>query len=166
MTTDFVIDVGCASGVVMLARAVKSSVDLDTRRTREKLLIERDYWSARGVDWGVVTERDMSKALTDNLDWLQALYDVKKITQLRGGNFADIAAIMAREAADWLDAPLRTFCTEMDTRFGLEAGVGLLIARHLLATKAWRTDMTIPITEASPMHRFSVASDVQHRWTA
>lgn len=166
MTTDLIIDVRCASGIVTLAWAVKSSNDLDTRRTREKLLIERDYWAARGVDWGVVTEREMSKALTDNLDWLQAFHDVEKIAQLRSGNLADIAALMAREAAGWPDAPLRMFCTEMDTRFGLEAGVGLLIARHLLATKAWRTDMTIPIAETSPMHRFSVASGEQHRWTA
>jgi hypothetical protein len=166
MTTNLVIDVRRAGGVEMLARTVKTSGDLDARRTREKLLIERDYWVARGVDWGVVTERDIPKALTANLDWLRAFHDANKIAQLRDGSLAEIAGIIAIEATGWPDAPLKAFCTEMDARFGLEAGVGLLIARHLLATKAWRTDMTVPITETSPMRRFAVAPAAQRRSSA
>lgn len=69
--TDFLPDVERSSRMVTLARTVKPSEALSDARTIAKLEIERRYWTSRGVDWGIVTERDLPPILLRNLDFLQ-----------------------------------------------------------------------------------------------
>src|SRR3990172_4233468 len=59
MTTDFLVDVQRADGIIQQARTVKPAGRLDNSRTLEKLEIERRYWQSRDVDWGIVTEREI-----------------------------------------------------------------------------------------------------------
>lgn len=40
-------------------------------RTREKLKIEEEYWRLKGVQWSIVTDRDLPKTLVGNLDFLR-----------------------------------------------------------------------------------------------
>lgn len=53
-----------------IARAVKTSRDLQNERTLEKLEIERIYFSRRGIDWKIVTEKEINRDLVQNLNWL------------------------------------------------------------------------------------------------
>lgn len=66
MTTDFLI----TRSDGLHARTVKHSDELDNPRVIEKFSIEHAYWSSKGVDWKIVTEKqiNMDKAL--NLQWL------------------------------------------------------------------------------------------------
>ena len=42
---------------------------------------------------------------------------------------------------------LRTFCEAADLRLSLERGSALMLVRHLLFTKALRTDMSVPLSD-------------------
>ena len=75
MSTDFLVDVVRDGKVVTGAIAVKPAEELDKPRTIEKLQIERQYWADQGIDWRIVTERDVSPVLTRNLEWLRMLAD-------------------------------------------------------------------------------------------
>ncbi|BAI74260.1 transposase (plasmid) [Azospirillum sp. B510] len=59
MTTDLVVDVIVGGRLVTLARAIKPAAELSKPRILEKLEIERRYWLAQNVEWGVLTERDV-----------------------------------------------------------------------------------------------------------
>lgn len=59
MTTDMLVDF---RGGRRLAVSVKSGTDLDHARTLEKLEIEREYWTAKGVEWVLMLESAVSKA--------------------------------------------------------------------------------------------------------
>jgi hypothetical protein len=50
VTTDLFIDLVRDGRAVSIARAIKSSDELDKPRTLEKLEIERRYWAERDVD--------------------------------------------------------------------------------------------------------------------
>jgi hypothetical protein len=54
-----------------LAIAVKSSEELSKARVIEKLQIEKIYWEARGVEWRIFTEKEVSDGLRENLLWIQ-----------------------------------------------------------------------------------------------
>lgn len=67
MTTDLLIAHRAANRQFrLLAVACKPSSDVFTRRTREKLTIEREYWTARSVPWLLITpdQYDESVGLT------------------------------------------------------------------------------------------------------
>lgn len=76
MTTDFLLTIKQPDGSTRLAaRTLKYTESLKPgkglERTLEKFEIERAYWSGRGVDWSIVTEKDLPSTLIQNLDWLR-----------------------------------------------------------------------------------------------
>lgn len=66
MTTDFFITT--ANGYI--ARTVKPSGDLSNHRTLEKFEIERRYWKSKGIDWKIVTEKQINTNKAANIRWL------------------------------------------------------------------------------------------------
>ncbi|WP_259699728.1 TnsA endonuclease N-terminal domain-containing protein [Pseudomonas protegens] len=74
MTTDFLLTITQPDGSTRLAaRTIKYTESLKPskglERTLEKFQIERAYWADRGVDWNIVTEKDLPTPLIQNLDW-------------------------------------------------------------------------------------------------
>lgn len=66
MTTDFLIT--RADG--LHARTVKCSDELSNPRIIEKFTIEHAYWSSRGIDWKIVTEKQICRERALNCQWL------------------------------------------------------------------------------------------------
>lgn len=66
MTSDFLI----SKKDGLHARTVKCSDELENPRIIEKFSIERAYWSSRGVDWKIVTEKQINRNKALNLQWL------------------------------------------------------------------------------------------------
>ncbi len=63
ITTDFVITISSDNGKLKnIARTVKPSEDLD-----KKSVIELCYWEEKGINWGVVNERDRNHIIARQL---------------------------------------------------------------------------------------------------
>lgn len=71
MTTDFLLTLKTPEGLKLVAIAVKPSSQLTQKRVCELLEIERRYWQKFGVDWSVVTERELNRNRWLNLRWLR-----------------------------------------------------------------------------------------------
>lgn len=54
------------------ARTIKETRDLSDPRVLEKFSIECHYWKERGIDWKVVTEKEINLNRCRNLQWLYA----------------------------------------------------------------------------------------------
>lgn len=162
-TTDLVIDLEFDGKIVTVARTVKPSEALGKPRTVEKLEIERRYWAAQGIDWGIVTERELPPSLLRNLELLQGCASLDDLNQPFEGYYRERAGLIASELEAWPAATLQAFCQAMDTRMGLNPGGVLLLVRHLLAVKLWRVDMAQPIVETLPIRTFRVASTPDKR---
>ncbi len=78
MTTDFLIN----TGDKLIARTLKMSDDLESRRVIEKFEIERVYWQKRHVDWGIVTEAQIPNKLVKNIDYIHQEYVNEDVEQL------------------------------------------------------------------------------------
>lgn len=74
MSTDFVVTLQRAPGnYELLAISVKPKGDLNNRRTRDLLLLERMYWEQQDVQWLLVTEgeyqKEVSKTVRGAMSW-------------------------------------------------------------------------------------------------
>jgi hypothetical protein len=58
------------------ARTIKMASELSNARTLEKLEIERRYWSAQGIDWKIITEREIPYQKSKNIEWLYMAHGI------------------------------------------------------------------------------------------
>ncbi|CAO3417827.1 TnsA endonuclease N-terminal domain-containing protein [Azospirillum doebereinerae] len=159
MSTDLVIDVIRDGRVVTLARTVKPSSELAKPRILEKLEIERRCWVEQGGDWGILTEKDVPMTVVTGILWVHDYGYLDNLSQPHAGYYEEKAALIRRELPNWPGhLTLGRFCTEMDSILGMETGVALFLIRHLLAIKDIRCDMTQPLDDTAPLHRFEVAA--------
>lgn len=67
MTSDFNILINTKEGTKEIVRTIKTMDDLRKIRTQEKFFIEKKYWESRNVDWGIVTDNQISKVVGRNI---------------------------------------------------------------------------------------------------
>ncbi|KAI94320.1 hypothetical protein T281_11610 [Rhodomicrobium udaipurense JA643] len=84
---------------------MKTATDLDKPRTLEKLEIERRYWLEQGVDWGIVTERDIPKVAVRNIAWVHSYGTLSHINQPYPGYLDEMAEHVLREISAADQAP-------------------------------------------------------------
>jgi hypothetical protein len=148
LTTDFLVTYRAKDGTTQLAaRTVKYSKDLQPskslERTLQKLELEKAYWEAQGVSWGIVTEQIVTPVLAENLQWFHqgAVID-RRLSQV---------SVQERflEAMDRLDPAERILSANIrlaGNALHLPYKDAQLLFKHLVWTKAIVLDIaTAPI---------------------
>ena len=141
LTTSFLLTVREADrSIYYKARAVRNNSELEKKLTMEKYEIERRYWTALGIEWRLVTDRDLSdyKQYCRNIQWFretlidngECVEDKAKLSEELFCYFKNNKRIIVKEA-------LKSF--EKD--FGLQKGVGLYLLRYLLALRKIKIDL-------------------------
>lgn len=152
MTTDFFITLCVDGKVVEHARAVKMSKDLSSRRVLEKLEIERRYWEKRGVDWSIITERDIPIVISKNVGLIHEYWHLPTYTSLN--EISDAARLLTELLTDETPQALRHLTAQSDKKLGFQGkkrGRSLSVVYYLLATRQWKIDMSIPLTADEPL---------------
>ena len=145
LTTTFLITLLNSGGKKRFAaRSIKYASELEKKSTIEKLEIERRYWKAQGIDWGIVTNKDINNVRAKNIEWVHSA-----ITSDNNNNF------LKDEFDDFLDGLLYRFIDnkqstkkvilEYERDYSLDAGTGLLLFKRLVADKRIILDMDKPI---------------------
>jgi hypothetical protein len=135
MTCDFMI----TTREGLKARTVKHTADLHTPRTIEKLEIERRYWISQGIDWRIVTEREIPVQMCRNIAWLYtsavlpAELDYAELKQ--GMLYLLETGMLPAEAAVYFEK-----------RFALPPGSGLRVLKHLIWIKQISYDMNADLS--------------------
>jgi hypothetical protein len=154
MTTDYIIDVRRGDRIYRFVRTLKYAAELNDDRVIEKLEIDRTYWTEQGVDWGIVTELDIPKDLAKNLLWLRKSIHLE---DLPGIDLSDVSYYENALFSIITSKPtwsLANVGKEVDTRLCLEAGTGLSLVKHFIATRIWEVDMMKEIMPAQPLVLF------------
>lgn len=150
VTTDFLLTLQDGGREVEMAIAIKPSADLASARTLEKLEIERVYWSARKVDWRILTERELPQALVKNLRWVQPHIDLISSGAFTVEEVARVRTAIEPEVLGGKES-LVDITVRCDDRLGLKAGDALCVARHLIGIGAWPIDLTVEINPRKPV---------------
>ena len=143
MTSDFVVDVGKNASTEEYARTIKPAKALSSERILEKFEIEKRYWLRRGVDWGVVTEREIPTELVKNIGWVHPYKDISNRLNVGSADVDKAEHAMKRFIGQGFS--LSASASTVDDQFGLPGGTCLALARHFFATRRWLVDMLKPI---------------------
>lgn len=140
MTTDFLITVKSDIREITFARTVKYVEKLASRRVMEKFEIERVYWTRRGVDWGIVTERDVPRELVENIRWVHYHKDVNSLAPTPESTIKAVETYLTPVLTAGQKA-MRDCTENSDQQFLLQPGTSLAIVRHLIANRRFEVDM-------------------------
>lgn len=141
ISTTFLVTCRNKSGDIRYAaRSLKVSSELEKKTSLEKLEIERRYWQEKGINWGVVTQKEIPNALSRNIEWIHSsLLDFEN----RGFTHVEMQ-FMCNALIDKIEKNIkvmREIICEYDEEFNFEAGTGLFIFKYLIATKQLKVDM-------------------------
>jgi len=150
-TTDFVLTLRDGPHELDMAIAIKPSADLASSRTLEKLEIERVYWSARHIEWHILTETELPRALVKNMQWVHGRVDLAGLADSVAEQIPRIRAAMDAAVHKETNS-LADIAMTCDERLGLKAGSALSVARHLIGSGAWAVDLTVEIDPRKPLH--------------
>ncbi|MED3349010.1 TnsA endonuclease N-terminal domain-containing protein [Bacillus thuringiensis] len=131
MTTDFLLTVREGKEIKYIARTVKVGDELEDKRVIEKFEIEREYWERKGIDWGIVTEKDISSEMANNISWFHKSYYVEDISDIGFIKiFLKYILSFSNENTNLIDA-----FNQFDDQYNLDNGQALVYFKHLVARK-------------------------------
>lgn len=144
MTTDFFITLTVGGERIEQARTVKYATDLQSASVLQKLEIERRYWEARQIHWGIVTEHDVPAVLADNIELIYANRYMDEDSKYSRRELYSVATTLTRLVQE-STLSLRHIALDCDTALGFESGTSLAVAYFLIANRYWEIDMHVPI---------------------
>jgi hypothetical protein len=142
-TSDFRVTFSDKSPVAEMIISVKPSAELEKRRVLEKLQIERTYWERRSVEWQLVTEQELPQVMIDNLNLILPFRELDS-TEVPEGNSESLSDELYRYV-ERSNRSLKAACREFEQELSLQAGTGLCLVWHAIATKKWSTDLSRPL---------------------
>ncbi|MBD2566594.1 TnsA endonuclease N-terminal domain-containing protein [Anabaena lutea] len=150
MTTDFLITVRQKIGVIEQVRTLKLAKDLQSERTLQKLEIERQYWQSRDINWGIVTEHEIPERLARNIDWVHPFFSIEDCSSISESEIRRITTALTLRVVEEHDS-LASIAADCDDQLGFKPGIGLSVARHLIANRWWLVDMNKSINPSEPL---------------
>ncbi|WP_422448978.1 TnsA endonuclease C-terminal domain-containing protein [Thermoanaerobacterium sp. DL9XJH110] len=156
ISTSFLITVRNHDGSVRyLARSLKAASELERRISLERLEIERRYWEARGIDWGIVTNKDIPVIKAKNIEWIHSARYAYADTGLSEGDLAELAEAFLFRLSQSSES-IRKTALLFDKDYALAPGTGMFLFRHLLAVKRIKVNMDEPIDLNRPAYSVDI----------
>jgi len=140
-TTDFLILIQSDGKTVEIARTVKPAKELESTRVIEKFELERRYWMAKGVDWGIVTEHEIPRILAANINVIHSAYKLEATPEMDVPNLL-LLARMLKDRLRTGNGSISGITTKLDEEMNLSGGTSLLVFKHLVARKEVLLDMS------------------------
>lgn len=127
----------------MAARSIKGASELDRKSSLERLEMERRYWNAKGINWGIVTNKDISDVRVKNIEWLHSVMtdefgNIQKheIEKLANGLLERIVGS---------SKPIRKLISQYEKDYSLEKGTGIILYKNLIINGKIIVNMNEPI---------------------
>lgn len=120
-----------------IARSVKSSDELEKKYIIEKFEVERRYWESKGIDWGIITQKDIPVVKAKNIEWVYSAIEDREVID----NTKYDLSQMLLQNLEGSSNGVRTITTLLDDNYNLESGTGLFLFKYLIATKTIVVDM-------------------------
>lgn len=146
LATTFLITVLKADGEnVHVARAVKGASELNSKKsTLEKLEMERRYWKEKGIDFAIVTNKDIPMQRSKNIEWIYSSIYSEQGTSYTYNDINEVEQGLFERLHDNKN-PVRKIFAGFENDYGLENGMGILIFKYLIADKKVIINIDEPI---------------------
>ena len=144
LSTIFLITL-CKPGnkVEFVARSIKIASDLQKKITIERLEAERRYWSAKGIDWGIVTNKDINTVMSKNVEWLHSTMNTESYNGIKEEQLDELAEGLLYRLKS--SESVRKIIRKYEKDYCLDAGTGILLFKYLLLKRKIFINMNEPI---------------------
>lgn len=143
MTTDMLLTIKDGGDGRFEAHSIKPISKLG-RRVLEKLQLEKAYFKELGINWTLITERQINYNLVKNVEWLHSSRDLGELYQFSSDLINLIEPTLYR-AIKKEDKPLSKITRDSDLLFGLSPGSSIQLVKHMIANRYWLVDMEMRI---------------------
>ncbi|MBD2044141.1 TnsA endonuclease N-terminal domain-containing protein [Coleofasciculus sp. FACHB-64] len=140
LTSDFMLTVNHNGKQVQIARTVKQSTELEKKRVNEKLEIERQYYLAKGIDWGIITEKEILRRLAENVEWVHSAYRLEANSEMDVAQLRELSTILKSKLQEE-DTTINRITTALDKEMNINLGTSLYVFKHLIAKKEIIVDL-------------------------
>lgn len=136
--TNFLLTIKDAAGnEKLIARTVKNTSELAKKITLEKLEIERRYWLAKGIEWKVITEKQLSKTLCKNIEWVRETLLEDSVAEKDS-----LAQRLLTYLLNNITLNVKRLLKAFEEVEQLSEGTALYLFRYLIATKQIKINMS------------------------
>lgn len=141
------------------ARIIKQSQELEKKATIQRIELQRRYFEKMGIDFGIVTEKEINKQLARNIGWALNAYDIQDYLDLISN-----LAFLKTDMLEYFSNPSETFqriFTRLEKTYQLDEGLGLILFKHLIANKEVKLDLNkkIYLTNQIGDYHIEVSND-------
>ncbi|MCB2291702.1 TnsA endonuclease N-terminal domain-containing protein [Clostridium sp. CS001] len=141
LTTSFLITVKNNEGkITYYARTVKSSLELDRKNIIDRYEIERRYWNAKNIDWGIVTQKDIPVIRAKNISWVYPSLEINNEERFKESERDYLCDLLIQRLNETSNV-IREVTTAFDIEMNFDSGTGLLFFKYLIATKQVQINM-------------------------
>lgn len=149
-TTDFMLSVKRGDCIYDEVLTIKQSQDLNKKDVAKKLEIERRYFHEKKISWKIITEKDYSLLMVDNIELVHSAYQLADDEFSNNTALAD-ARISLKSKLKQPGLIVRDVINELDVELNLQQGQSLDLFKHLLATKQIIVDFsTVKVSAMLP----------------
>ena len=134
LTTSFLLTVNDGNKNKYIARSIKAASELDKKITIEKYEIEKRYWKIKGIDWAIVTQKEIPKIKVKNIEWVYSALDSVGERGLSEAEIQETGDLLI-DAMMSSSRSLRSVMNHFDKEYNLQQGSALFIFKYLIASK-------------------------------
>lgn len=142
------------------ARMVKTSSELGKKATLARLEIQRRYYKAKNIDFGLVTEHQINRQLARNIEWVLTARELEDYPDL-SANFHEFRHGLIDQFCSAPGSFQQAFA-RFEKEHGLDEGMGLVMFKHLLATKQIKMllDQKIDLKQGTSMYNLQIPAEL------
>lgn len=139
-TTTFLIKAKTKDGIREYARAVKAYEKLETKNVIDRFEIERRYWEVKGVDWGIVTNREIPKVMAKNIEWLHPALELEKHEVFDSEDLKMLCDSLLHQIG-MTNQKMRLLLKCFDEHHQLDYGTGINLFKYMI----WKRFLSVDI---------------------
>lgn len=149
MSTDFLLDFPDST----VAISCKYSKDLKSLRVLEKMQIEKTYWENQRISFKVITEKEIPEIMVENIQYIHPAYYLEDFKLEITSHVLELYRQNLNRLLVSGGTPLEA-AAELDERFFLRQGTGLILFRYFLARRQIPVNLNHPINFRKPIRFF------------
>ena len=135
LTTSFLLVIRENGKERMVARTLKMANDLNKSTVIEKIEIERRYWKSRGINWGIVTDKELPIERCKNIKWIHSsLWGYEDRGYKRDEVIQEAWRLIEFLCKD-KKMTVRRAVYNFDDEYLLDEGTGLYLLKYAIAAK-------------------------------
>lgn len=161
LTTTFLITEKDENGELSyFARSVKDYRQLENKQVIERYEIMKKYWEGRGVDYGIITNKEIPLMIAKNIEFIHPYFHLEEY-----GIEDEMQIFLKNRLVDMIGnsetKQINEILSMFDSEFNIDQGTGITIYKHLLSRKILSVNMNEAISFNQPCNSVQILTKAE-----